>query len=437
MDWWAILLIIFGSLVVLMMSGMPIAFCFMFIAAAGVFLLWGGQTGLIMLGLQVFSSLASFTLLPIALFILMGEIIFQSKLAYDIVDTVDKWLGRLPGRLSLVAVAAGTIFATLTGASTASTAMLGASLVPDMEKRGYKKPMSLGPILGSGGLAFMIPPSGLAVFLGAIAEISIGKLLIAIIIPGLLMAILYAAYIIIRCWLQPSIAPAYTAAPVSLSEKLIATAKYILPTGIIIFLVVGVIFLGIASPSEAAATGVLGCFILVAGSGRLSWKVVKNSFANSMHIIVMVFLIISAAKAYSQILAFSGASMGLIKFATSLPVVPIVTIIAMQVVALILGMFMPTSAMIMVAVPLFAPVVAALGFSNLWWGVLFMLALEMAVTSPPYGINLFVIKTVAPPGTTTGDCIRAALPFLGCDLISMALLIAFPAIILWLPSVMS
>ncbi len=436
MEWWLMLLIIFGSLILIMSSGMLTAFCFMLINVVGIFFFWGGEAGLMQLILSIRSSVSTFMLLPLPLFLLMGEVMFHSGIAPLMITTIDKWLGRLPGRLGLVAVGAGTLFSTLTGASMASVAMLGSTLVPEMEKRGYKKPMSLGPILGSGGLAMMIPPSGLAILLGALAEISIGKLLIAIIIPGLLMAALYVSYIIGRCYLQPSIAPPYEVPPIPLLEKLVSTVRYILPVGLIVFLVVGVILLGMATPTEAAATGALGTFILAALYRRLNWEVVKKSLSGTIGMTGMVLIIIAGARAYGQLVAYSGAATGLVQFVTSLPLIPILILIGMQVILLILGMFMSIVAIMMITLPLFMPIVITLGFDPVWFAVIFLLNIEMGTTSPPFGLSLFVMKGVAPPDTTIGDCYRAALPFLYCDLIAMALIITVPAIALWLPGLM-
>ena len=436
MEWQFALLLIFGSLVVLMALGIPVAFCFLLVNVVGVFLLWGGETGLIQLILSVRDSVATFVMLPLPLFILMGEVMFHSGVAPKMIDTLDMLLGRLPGRLGLLAVGGGTLFSTLSGASIASTAMLGATLVPEMEKRGYKKPMSLGPILGSGGLAMMIPPSAMAVLLAALGEISVGKTLMAIIIPGLLMAILYAGYIIIRCILQPSLAPSYKLTLPPVSQRAISTVRYILPIGLVIFLVVGVILLGIATPSEAAATGTLGTFILAFLYRGLSWEAVKKSIGGTIHITVMIFMIIVGAMAFSQILAYVGATRGLVAFAISLPVAPIILLIVMQVVAIFMGMFMNLTAILMITLPVFMPIIREVGFNEVWFGVIYLLNMEMAGTSPPFGLNLFVMKGVAPPDTTMGDIYRAALPFLYCDLVAMALIIAFPSIALWLPSVM-
>ena len=419
-----------------MMLGMPVAFAFLLVSVVAAFFVWGGETGLRALINSLSVSVTVFTLLPLPLFVLMGEVLFHSQAAPLMIDTLDKWLGRLPGRLSLEAVVGGTLISTLTGASISSVAMLGSVLIPEMEKRGYKKPMTLGPIVGSGGLATMIPPSGLGVLLAAVGLLSIGRMLIAIIIPGLLMAFFYAGYVVIRCRLQPSIAPVYEIPHTPLSEKLIDTLRYILPVGFVVFLVTGFIFLGIATPTEAAACGSVGAFILAVYYRRLNWEVVKKAVLASIGITGMMFIILAGATSFSELLAFSGASRGLSQFFISLPVAPVLIIVAMEFVILILGMFMNTGPVIMITVPLFMPVVKALGFNPLWFGVITLLNVEMALTTPPFGMNLFVMKGVAPPGTTLGDIIRAGLPFLGCDLITMVLLFAFPQLTLWLPALM-
>ena len=436
MEWASTLLIIFGSLVFWMASGMHIAFCFMLINVIGMYVFFGGQAGLEYLILSVYSSLATFILEPILLFILMGEVMFHSGLGANVVNTVDKWMGRIPGRLSLISVGAGTVLATLTGASIASTALLGSLLLPDMEKRGYKKAMTMGPIMGSGGLAIMIPPSALAVFLGAIAEISIGQLLIAIIVPGLLMASLYIAYIIIRCWLQPSLAPTYEVPSASFSEKLEATVRHVLPIGIVIFLVIGVIILGIATPSEAAATGTLGVFIMAIIKKQMGAEVVKKSINGTLVTTGMIFLIIAGAKAFSQILSFTGATQGMAQFAVNLQIHPLLILAGMQIVILILGCFLNVDAIILLTMPIFMLIVSALKFNPVWFGTISLINLEMSLITPPFGLCLFVMKGVAPPNTTTGEIYKAALPFVGLQIIAMALIMFFPTIALWLPGFM-
>lgn len=432
----SILLVIFACLLVLLATGLPIAFCFLAINAIG-FLILFGPPGLEQLVDSIYSTLNTFVLLPIPLFILMGEVLFQSKIGPVLIHVIAKWMGRVPGRLSLLAVAAGTLFSTLTGTSLASVAMLGTVLVPEMKKHHYHPFMSAGPILGSGGLAMMIPPSALAVLAAAIGEVSVGKTLIAIILPGLLLAISYAAYIIIRCGLNPSLAPSYDVEPVPLSEKLKETIKYVLPQGAVIFLVIGLIFLGVATPSEAAATGAAGTIILAIGYRRFDWEVIKKVSLGSVSITGMLFLIICGATAFSQILAYTGGSRVLTEMASELPVSPILVIIAMQVLVLILGALMDVVSIMMITLPVFMPVVETLKFDTVWFLVLFLINIEMAGISPPYGMSLFVLKGVVGDQMSMGDIYRAAFPFLGCGLFVMALVLIFPLLALWLPKLMS
>jgi len=436
LEWYLALILIFGSLLVLMVAGVPVAFAFVIVNTIGVFLFWGGEIGLHQFILSMRDSIASFTLVPLPLFILMGELMFLSGVGPRMMDALDGWIGRIPGRLSFEAVGGGALFATLTGTSVGSVAMLGSVLVPKMEAQGYKKPMTLGPILGSGGLAIMIPPSALAVFLATVGDISIGKLLMAIIFPGLLMAALYAAYIILRCRIQTHLAPPYNVTLPPLSKRLMDSVKYILPLGFIIFLVVGIIFLGIATPSEAAATGTIGCFIMAAAYGNLNWRVVKESFTASLRIIIMIMMIIVGAKAFSQVLAYTGATSGVVEAAVGLPLNPIVLIIAMQVVLLFLGMFINSGPIMMITLPIFMPIVRTFGFDEVWFGTIVLLNMEMAQTTPPFGMSLFVMKGVSSPDTTMGDIYKAALPYLYCDAIAMVLIFVFPQIALWLPSIM-
>ena len=436
MEWWLAFLVILGILFILFALGIPVAFAFLISNLIGVLLFWGGEAGLRQLFLSVFGSVASFTLLPIMLFLLMGSILFHSGMAENALDSLDKLMGRLPGRLGLLSVVAGVLLSTLTGSCVASTAILGSALVPEMEKRGYKKEMSLGPIMAAGGLAMMIPPSGLAVLVAALAQTSVGAVLIGGIIPGLMMAASYAVYIVIRCWLQPSLAPPYEMEPIPLPTKLMFSAKYVLPLGFIIFMVTGVILFGIATPTEAAATGALGSFILAACYGKLDWKAFKITTVETLTTTVMILMIVTGSIAFGQVLGFSGASQGLTNLLTSLPVPPIVVIIILQVALIIIGTAAEEISIVMVVVPLFSPIIHAFGMNPVWFCVLLLLNIEMSIISPPYGSVLFVMQGVAPRGTTTGDIYRAIWPFFYLDCAVMAVMLAFPITVLWLPGVM-
>ncbi|KPK74325.1 MAG: C4-dicarboxylate ABC transporter permease [Phycisphaerae bacterium SM23_30] len=432
MDWHLFLVVLFGSLLGLMMLGIPVAFAFLIIVIVGAPLTWGIAPGMTQIMFSISANLMNFSFLPIPLFILMGEIIFHSKIAPAMIDALDKWIGRLPGRLSLMSVGAGMLFSTLTGTSIASTAMLGGTLIPEMENRGYKKPMTIGPILGSGSLALLIPPSGLAVLLGAIGEISIGRILIAIIVPGVIMALFYVAYIVIRCMIQPSLAPSYQVEATPLSEKLSATVRYILPVGFIIFMVIGVIYAGIATPTEAAATGALGCYLFALVTGRLTWEVAIKSLNGTVRVTVMLLMIVSTSDIFSQIMSYSGAVNELVDFVLAVPAHRMVILIGMQLILMMLGMFMNSQAIMMITLPIFMPVVEVLEFDTIWFAVIYLLNMEIATMTPPFGLALFVMKGVAPKDTNMTDIWRAAVPFLMMDTLIIVIIMVFPDTALWL-----
>ncbi len=429
MEWYIVVLVIVAPLLLLMVTGLPVAFAFLVVNLVGGYMLMGGMSGVEQLVLNTVDSLASFTLVPIALFMIMGEAMFQSRIAIDLMDTLDKWIGKLRGRLAFMAVGGGVMFSTLTGNSMGSIALLGSTLVPEMEKRGYKKPMSLGPILGSAGLAIMIPPSSLAVVLGVVSELSIGRILIGIIVPGLLMAVLYAVYLLVRCTLQPDLAPSFDVPPVPMKDKLHATAVHILPLTIVVFSVVGVIFLGLATPSEAAATGAFATLALAAIKRRLSWKVFSTSIFNSANISVMVLLIVSGATAFTQILAYTGATYGMVDAITSLDASPSIIVLAMIGAVIFLGMFMGPLPIMLITLPIFVPIVIQFGFDPIWFAAMYLVAIETGSTSPPLGAALFVMKAVAPKGTSMNDIYKAAMPFIICDLVAILILFFVPALV--------
>ena len=324
----------------------------------------------------------------------------------------------------------------MSGSSLASSTVMATVLTPEMEKQGYKKPMSLGPILGGGGLAMMIPPSGLAIILAAIAKISVAKILIGGAIPGLMLAALYMIYIVTRAWLQPDLAPPYTVERPPLPRRLYDTLLYVVPLGLIVFLTLGLIFLGVATPSQSAVTGALGAFILAGVYGKLDWNLVLVSLRGTVRVSTMILMIFASSATFSQIMAFAGITRGLSGFVAGLDVAPILIIIGMMVVVLIMGMMMEVVTIFMVTIPIFLPVVVALGYDPVWFGLLMLLNAEMALTSPPFGTSLFAVKAAAPPDTTMRDVYVSALPFLACDLVVLILLVAFPGIALWLPNLL-
>jgi len=436
MEWWAILPLIFITLLGLMLLGLPVAFAFMAINIVGAYLLWGGTAGYRQLIFSIFQSVTFFALLPVPLFILMGEVLFRSGMGSRMVDALDRMLGRLPGRLSLVAVAGGVLMGVLSGNSYASTAMLGSLLGPDMEKKGYKKPMTLGPIMGSGVLAIIIPPSGLSVVLATLAGVSVGGLLIAGLVPGIVMAVLAAIYIIVRCMVQPDIAPTYSLGKLGLKDRLLPAVKYVLPLGVVVFCVIGLMMLGWATPSESAAFGTIATIVLAAMYRQLNFRVIKEAFAATLTTTIMIFIIFCGSAAFSQILAYSGASKGLVDFAVGANVPPFALLSCIMILLLFLGMFMEQLSIMMITLPIFMPICRALHWDPIWFCLMMLINMGIANLSPPFGMQLFVMKAVSPADTTMGDIYRAAIPFVLLYVAVIFIVMFFPRLATWLPALM-
>ena len=434
MEWYEAGALMLGMVLVLMALGLPVALAFMAANMVGVFVFMGGFIGIEQLIDNTSDSLSIFLLVTVPLFIMMGNIFFHTGLATPVFDALDALFGRIPGRLSYVTVAGGTVFAALSGSSIANTAMMGSLMVPEMNERGYKRHMSIGPVIGSGGLAILIPPSALAVLLGSLAEINVGALLIAGILPGLLLAALYGLLIYTQVKLDPSAAPSYDAPLLSWTTKLRLIAVNVLPMGLVIFFVVGFIILGIATPTESAAFGVLGTLILAGFYRRLNWTVIYKSLEGSLKVTVMVLFIILGSLTFSQIFAFSGATGGFIAWATEFSLAPVVVVLAMFGVLLIFGMFVDAVSMLLITLPVFMPLAIAVGYDPIWFGIVMLLAIEMSATTPPFGLLLYVMLGVAPRGTTFPQVVRASFPFLVCDAILFTALILFPSLALYLPS---
>jgi tripartite ATP-independent transporter DctM subunit len=434
-EWWQAALLLIGMVVGMMALSVPVAFAFLIANLIGAFIFMGGVVGMTQLVANAGDAVASFVLVTVPMFILMGNLFFHSGIAMKIIETLDRSLRKAPGRLSYISVLAGTIFAALSGSNMANTAMMGSLLIPEMQRRGYRPHMAMGPILGSGGLALLIPPSTLAVLLGSIAQINIGALLLAGLIPGLVLALLYAATIWIQVRLSPSAAPAYDVEPARLGEKLWMVAVYILPMSLVVFCVVGLILLGVSTPTEAAAFGVLAVLVLSACYGLLSWQMIRRSLEGTLKVTVMVFFIILASKTFSQLLAFSGATSGIVRWATGFELGKYEMLLLMFVVLLLLGMFVDAISIMLLTIPIFFPIAASLGVEPVWFALVMLLAIEMSATTPPFGLLLFVMQGVAPKGTRYGQIVMSAMPYLACDAILLGLLMLLPGLALWLPGI--
>jgi len=435
MAWYEILGLLIGLLLVFMAIGLPVVFAFFAVNLVGAFVFMGGDKGMLQLMRNAADSVQSFALLPIPLFIFMGEVMFHTGVAARAIDAVDRLIARVPGRLSLVAITGGTIFSSLSGSTIANTAMLSSTLLPEMTRRGYHPSISVGPIVAVGGLAMLVPPSALAVLLGSVARIPIGELLVASIIPALILAVLFFGYVILRCRLDPGLAPPYEVAELTRRERLLPFFKYVLPLLGIFVVVVGSIIGGFATPTESAALGAAAALAAAAAYRRLDWANFVVSVRETLRLTVMTLFIICGSITFSQILAFTQASTGLSELVTGAGLSPLWVLLGMLGILLVLGCFMDQVSMMMITAPLFMPVAETLGLDIVWFGVLMLMVLEISLATPPFGLLLFVARGAAPQ-IPMGAIIRSVAPFIAIALGVVGLLIAFPELTLLLPRLM-
>lgn len=433
MSWVEIFVIIVGGVLALLGVGMPVAFTLFFVTVVGIVVTQGVGGPLQQLVLSIQSSVSSFTLLPVPMFILMGEILWQTKIAEKALSALDKFLGRFPGRLSLLAIMSGTVFSTLSGSTIANTALLGKLLVPQMRKLGYSGVMSMGPVMGSGALAMLIPPSALAVIFASVANVSIGRLLLALILPGLLLAVLYAAFVVVTAVVRPDLAPAQPVELLPVRERLRGIVIYVLPLSIIVFLVIGVIFIGVATPTEAAALGCVGSLALAVAYRGLTLKGLMEALKGTVSVSVMMLTILAAATGFSQLLAYTGASRGFLDFVIGLTQSPIMFLVFVMILILILGAFLEQIAIMLITLPILMPIVLALKVDPIWFSVLMLINLEISLMTPPFGLLLFVMRGVVPSEVKTGEILKSAVPYVLINLAVIALIIALPSIATYLP----
>ncbi|ARD70009.2 Large permease component (TRAP transporter) BbdB3 (plasmid) [Aminobacter sp. MSH1] len=436
MAWYVSGLLMLLSILILMGIGLPIAFTFMAVSLFGAYVFMGGMFGLEQVVANASTAVSSFSLVPIPLFLLMGELFFHTGLAMRIFKSIDVLIGNMRGRLAYLSVISGTIFAMLSGSSMANTALLGGLLVPEMERQGYNRRIAIGPILGAGGLAMIIPPSALAVLLGSLAKIDIGALLIAGIVPGIVLAASYIAVIFAKIKFDPDCVPDVAPTSHSVKEKFQAIFLSLLPVSLIIMAVLGSLLGGFATPSEAAAIGAIAVFLLALSLGLVTLRVIAKSLIATVKVSAMILMIIVASSTFSQILAFSGISANVVNGTVSILDGQIAMMLGMLVVMVLLGMFMDQISMMLITIPIFIPIANTLGFDMVWFGIIMLLSLEVSLLTPPFGLALFVMLGVAPSGTTLGEIIAASLPYTACIFALIALVIVWPELATALPGLM-
>lgn len=436
MPWHLMMAAFFGALMFLLLLRVPVAFALFGVTMGATVLYYGIEPGARMLTLSTYNSLISFSLVPIVLFLFMGDLLFKFGIASRALIALSNLFGRVPARLGLLTTSAGALFGLLSGSSIANTALLGKTFLGDMRREGYRDTLAMGTIMAGGGLAMIIPPSTLAIVWAVTAGVPIGPVLIAGIIPGCLMAVGYAIVTVV--WGKSfGAAPANeTVASVRLREKAREVVVAVLPLSLIIFMALGLIFLGIATPTEASAMGALAALLLVICYRRFKLRLFMESLRDSAKVSGMLLLILGSSQAYSQLMSFSGATRGFIDAITGFDLHPLVLLLLIQIGILILGTFLEQIAIMLVTLPLLMPLVDSMGWDPVWFGILMLINLHMALTTPPFGMELFVMRGVIPAEIRTVTIYKAALPFLASDAVIIVILAAFPILVTYLPGVM-
>lgn len=425
-------IVLFGTLILGLTSGLPIAFVLGGISMLFAIFLWGPM-GLFITVSAAYGSMSSFILIAIPMFIFMGFVLQKSGVAEALYGALHLWAGRINGALCMGTVVICTLIAAMVGIIGAGIVTAGLIALPEMLKRGYDKHLAYGTVMAGGCLGSLIPPSVNMILYASIARQSVGKMLLGGLIPGLISSALYILYIGIRTALNPSLGPALPPGERgSWRQKLVSVKSLVLPI-ILIVSVLGSIFLGIATPTEASAVGCVGAIICAAVHRRLSWGLLKETAYETTKLFSMLMWILVGASCFNRFYTGMGAA-GLIEgviFGVELN--PWFILITMQIILVLLGMIMDDMAIIIIAAPIFTPIVVGLGFDPLWFGIIFVMNMQIAMMSPPYGFANFYMKGVVPE-ESMGAFYRSTYPFILLQLIALAMCMVLPALVLWLPS---
>lgn len=436
MEWWLVLTAGLTLLLAVFVTGVPIFVAFLLINTAGVLIILG-QPGFGLVANSIFETTNIAALSAIPLFILMGELLFRSGSIDILFDSVDKLVGKVKGRQYVLCIALSTIFGALSGAAMGVAAMMARTLFPGMLDRGYDPKLSTGAILAGASLAPIIPPSVLVIIIGTLANVSIAGLLIAGILPGLLLSGLFLVYTLGRVRLNPALAredAKASAVEISVAEKAKAVLR-VAPFALIIFCVMGFILLGVATPSESAATGVLGAVLTAAYYRKLNWKMISESLASAAFITSMILVIMASSKMFSQLLAFTGSTRELTQVVAGLDLPGFVMLFIMMLIPFILCMFIDQIALMLVVIPIYQPLIRTLEFDPIWFWLLMLLNVTVGGMTPPFGYTIFAFKG-ATSRVTLQQVFNATWPFVAIFLVGMLIIATFPPIATFLPGLL-
>lgn len=436
MSWQLASLLLLGGSTVLLFIGLPVAFAFMAINIVGAILFLGGDAGLSQMLRNSAAAVINFSLTPIPLFVLMGEVLFHTGLALKVIDGIERLVRQVPGRLAVVAVVAGTVFSAISGSTIATTAMLGSLMLPVMLSRGYNPVLATGPIMAIGAVDMLIPPSALTVLLGSLSGISISKLLIGGVVPGLMLSVAFVGYIIARATANPALAPATVVEERSGWARYELLVCYVLPLISIFVVVIGAMSGGIATPTESAALGALATMALAAAYRALSFDALLKALRGTVGISAMILFIILGATTFSQILSFSGSTEGIVSNILGAGLTPFAILAGMMLLLIFLGIFVDQVSMMLITLPVFMPIVQRLDIDLIWFGVLYLICMQLGLLLPPHGLLLMTMKGVAPKEVTMAHIFRAVVPYVAMSLVLLVVIILVPAIATWLPNVL-
>jgi tripartite ATP-independent transporter DctM subunit len=431
-----ILILMFGGLTLFMLTGLPIAFVLGGLSLIFTVTLWN-PGAVIVLVLQIYDTMKSEALLAIPLFILMACILQRSGVIEELYRAMEIWFGRVRGGLAIGTVIICVIMAAMTGVVGAAVTAMGILALPEMLRRGYKPELALGTICASGTLGILIPPSVLTIVYAVTAQVSIGQMLIAGIVPGIVLALLYISYIVVVSWLKPEWVPLDTSQPrASFREKLVALKSLAFPS-LLIVMILGSIFFGIATPTESAAVGVAGAIVPAVLRRRLNLDLLRSAGVDALKATSMILWITLGAKAYVAIFTGLGGADTLLHFIQNLEVNRWVVLAMMMLLLVFLGTVLDELGIILLTVPVFLPIVRMLGFDEIWFGVLYAITIQMGYISPPFGYTLFYIKGTLPPHITMGAVYKGILPFFLLQFVGLLLCALLPDLVTFLPRMMS
>jgi tripartite ATP-independent transporter DctM subunit len=432
MDVGTITVLLFVGLLVFLVTGAPIAMVMGGAAVIATLFLWGPQA-LMQIASNTFGVMQNFILLAIPLFIFMGMVLEQSGISRSLYELMYRWFGGLRGGLAVGTVIICMIFAAMCGVSGAATVSMGLIALPSMLDRKYSKDIAIGSISAGGALGILIPPSIPMILYGLFSGESIGALFAAGVFPGILLGMMFIAYILIRCYLQRDLAPALPKEQRATWSEKFKSLLAVVPPLVLIVIVLGSIFGGVATPTEAAALGALGSMVCAGITKSLTWKVISGSCYGTMKLANMVVWIIIGGTAFTSLYTAIGAIDFIKEVVAAIPVGPYIILFGMQMVLFLLGMLLDPGGIIMICTPVFVPVIKTLGFDPIWFGLLFIVNMEMAYLTPPFGFNLFYMKAIVPKEISMGDIIRSITPFVGIQALCLVIVILFPEIATWLP----